>query len=140
MNIASETSQRSTLSKALKRSLLLKLLSKTTPTREDLDSVIELTATKIIDDLEVQSITLYLIEGDQIAFKYVYYSPSLWANQPSLEEKFKGKREQLLKLRLPLGKGLVGKVIQTGESNIFNKLENDSELYNISKTTGQVRK
>ena len=135
MNIASETSQRSTLSKALKRSLLLKLLSKTTPTREDLDSVIELTATKIIDDLEVQSITLYLIEGDQIAFKYVYYSPSLWANQPSLEEKFKEKREQLLKLRLPLGKGLVGKVIQTGESNIFNKLENDSELYNISKTT-----
>ena len=99
--ILSAVTQRSVLSKTLKRSLLLKILSKTTPTKDDLESIIELTATKIIDDLEAQSITLYLIENEQIAFKYIYYSPSLWAEQASLEETFKEKREQLLKLRIP---------------------------------------
>ena len=80
---------RSSLSKTLKRSLLLKILSKTTPTKEDLDSILELTATKIIDDLKAQSVTLYLIENDQITFKYIYYSPTLWEKQPELEQKFK---------------------------------------------------
>lgn len=129
------TVPRSTLSKTLKRSLLLKILSKTTPTKEDLDSILELTATKIIDDLQAQSITLYLIENDQIAFKYVYYSPTLWETQPELEERFKVKKEELLKLRLPLGTGLVGKVIQTAESNIFNKDENGDELLKLSKNS-----
>ena len=123
---------KSNLSRNLKRSLLLKVISKSTPTKEDLDSIIELTATKVIDELEAQSITLYLVENNQIAFKYVYYSPSLWENQPGLEEKFQEKREQLLKLRIPLGTGLVGKVIQTGESNIFNINENNDELYNLN--------
>lgn len=135
VGISSGVIQRSTLSKTLKRSLLLKILSKTTPTREDLESIIELTGTKIIDDLEAQSITLYLIENEQISFKYVYYSPSLWAENVSLEEKFREKREQLLKLTIPLGTGLVGKVIQTGESNIFNKVENGNELFTLSKNT-----
>ena len=127
--------RRSALSKTLKRSLLLKILSKTIPTKEDLESILELTATKIIDDLEAQSITLYLIENEQIAFKYIYYSPSLWEHQPNLEAKFNEKKEQLLKLRIPLGTGLVGKVIQTGESNVFNKLENGDELLDLSKNT-----
>ena len=129
------TTPRSSLSKTLKRSLLLKILSKTIPNKEDLDSILELTATKVIDDLKAQSVTLYLIENDQIAFKYVYYSPTLWESQPELEQKFKAKREELLKLRLPLGSGLVGKVIQTGESNIFNKVENSDELLDLSKST-----
>ena len=133
--MATGAAQKTTLSKTLKRSLLLKILSKSTPTKEDLDSIIELTATKIIDDLEAQSITLYLIENEQIAFKYVYYSPSLWAENPGLEARFNEKREQLLQLRIPLGTGLVGKVIQTGESNIFNKVENGDELYTLSKNT-----
>ena len=126
---------RSSLSKVLKRSLLLKILSKTTPTKEDLDSILELTATKIIDDLKAQSVTLYLIENDQIAFKYIYYSPTLWEAQPELEKKFEAKKEELLKLRIPLGTGLVGKVIQTGESDIFNKIENSEELLDLSKNT-----
>lgn len=129
------TIQKSALSRTLKRSFLLKILSKTTPTKEDLESIIELSATKIIDDLEAQTITLYLIENEQIAFKYVYYSQSLWADQPALEKKFAAKKEQLLKLRIPLGTGLVGKVIQTGESNIFNKIENKDTLYDLSKDT-----
>ncbi len=127
--------QKSNLSKTLKRSLLLKIISKSTPTKEDLDSIIELTATKVIDELRAQSITLYLIEGDQIAFKYVYYSPSLWEEQPNLEKKFNDKKEQLLKLRIPLGTGLVGKVIQTGESNIFTKDDNGNELYTLNKNS-----
>lgn len=133
--IAQATQQRSTLSKPLKRSLLLKILSKATPTKEDLDSILELTATKIVEDLQAQSVTLYLIENDQIAFKYIYYSPTLWSENPELEEKFKKKKEELLKLRIPLGMGLVGKVIQTGESNIFSKVENGNALLDLSKST-----
>lgn len=135
IGIVSGKSQRSTISKALKRSLLLKILSKSTPSKEDLDSIIELTATKVIDDLEAQSLTLYLVEGDQISFKYVYYSPTLWEGQPGIEEKFNAKREQLLKLHIPLGTGLVGKVIQTGESNVFSKADHGDELYNLSKSS-----
>lgn len=127
--------QKSNVSKSLRRSLLVKIISKAIPTKEDLDSIIELTANKVIDDLNAQSITLYLVENEQISFKYVYYSPSLWEKQPDLENKFIEKREQLLKLKIPLGTGLVGKVIQTGESNIFTKDDNGNELYNLSKNT-----
>ncbi|MDR1665579.1 MAG: Flp pilus assembly complex ATPase component TadA, partial [Puniceicoccales bacterium] len=127
--------KKSSFSRNVKRSLLLKIISKSTPTKEDLDSVIELTATKVVGDLKAQSMTVYLVEGDNISFKYVYYSPSLWAGDPLLEQKFEEKRQQLLKLRIPLGTGLVGKVIQTGESNIFTADDGSEELHNLSKNT-----
>jgi type IV pilus assembly protein PilB len=62
----------------IRRALLLKVISKPQPSREDVDSVVELTAGKVVDMLEAQSMTLYLVEGRQIAFRHVYYSPSLW--------------------------------------------------------------
>ncbi len=105
---------------ALRRSLLIKVISKPAPSREDVASVIELTASKVVEALMAQSMTLYLVEGNDIAFKHVYYSPTLWREDPSREKTFHETSEKLLALKLPLGTGNVGKVIQTGEPMFFN--------------------
>jgi len=61
---------------ALRRSLLIKIISKPAPSKEDVASVIELTASKVVEALQAQSMTVYLVEGNDIAFKQIYYSPT----------------------------------------------------------------
>ena len=70
----------------LRRSLLLKILSKPAPSRADLDSVVELTATKVVEQLQCQSMTLYIVEGDFISFRHVYYSRVCFAGRIECEE------------------------------------------------------
>jgi len=125
------------IANALRRSLLIKVISKPTPTREDLDSVIELTAVKVVDALQAQSMTFYLVEGNDIAFKHIYYSPTLWGKDKDKEAHFQATRDKLLALKLPLGTGNVGTVIQTGEPLFFTKNGPDSgSLVSMTKTTG----
>ncbi len=125
------------IANALRRSLLIKVISKPAPSREDLDSVIELTASKVVEALQAQSMTFYLIEGNDIAFKHIYYSPTLWADDPAKEQQFDETEEKLLALKLPLGTGNVGKVIESGEPLFFssNGPEVDS-LMSMAKDTG----
>ncbi len=125
------------LASALRRSLLIKVISKPAPSREDLTSVIELTASKVVEALQAQSMTFYLVEGNDIAFKHVYYSPTLWGKDKDREKQFQETQAKLLALKLPLGTGNVGKVIQTGESLFFNKGGADAaSLMSMAKTTG----
>ncbi|MCB1103935.1 MAG: Flp pilus assembly complex ATPase component TadA [Opitutaceae bacterium] len=125
------------IANALRRSLLIKVISKPAPSREDLDSVIELTAAKVVDALQAQSMTFYLIEGNDIAFKHIYYSPTLWGKDKAREAQFQETRDKLLALKLPLGTGNVGKVIQTGEPLFFTKNGPDAgSLMSMAKTTG----
>lgn len=70
-------SNASILTGTLRRSLLIKVISKPAPSREDVNTVIELTASKVVESLQAQSMTLYLVENGEIAFKQVYYSPTL---------------------------------------------------------------
>ena len=100
---------------SLRRSLLIKVISKPTPSRADVASVIELAASKIVEALEAQSMTFYLVEGDAIAFRQVYYSPTLWADDPAKEQYFRNKAANLLAMKIPLGRGIVGQVIETGQ-------------------------
>ena len=117
----------------LRRSLLIKLISKPTPSRDDVASVIELTASKVVEALQAQSMTLYLVEGNDIAFKQIYYSPTLWGKDAAKEKKFRQTSEKLLAMKLPLGTGNVGKVIATGEPLFFSKTGPDAEsLKNMS--------
>jgi len=51
----------------LRRSLLIKVISRPGPTKGGCDSVIELTAAKIVEALQAQSMTIYLVEGNDIA-------------------------------------------------------------------------
>ncbi len=121
----------------LRRSLLIKVISKATPNREDLDSVIELTASKVVEALQAQSMTFYIVEGNDITFRHVYYSPTLWAKQPDLEVKLKETATKLLALRLPLGTGVVGKVISTAEPVFYRSSDSQAPfMSSLTKTTG----
>jgi type II secretory ATPase GspE/PulE/Tfp pilus assembly ATPase PilB-like protein len=110
----------SNLTGTLRRSLLIKVISKPAPSREDVNSVIELTASKVVESLQAQSMTLYLVEGGEIAFKHIYYSPTLWGSDKDKEMTFKETTRKLLTLKLPAGTGNVGKVIQSGEPLFFS--------------------
>jgi type II secretory ATPase GspE/PulE/Tfp pilus assembly ATPase PilB-like protein len=116
----------SNLTGTLRRSLLIKVISKPAPSREDVNTVIELTASKVVESLQAQSMTLYLVEGGEIAFKQVYYSPTLWGTDKDKEMMFKETGRKLLLLKLPAGTGNVGKVIQTGEPMFFSGKGSDA--------------
>jgi type IV pilus assembly protein PilB len=121
----------------LRRSLLIKVISKPQPSREDVAHVIELTASKVVEALQAQSMTLYLIEGNEIAFKQIYYSPTLWGQDKAAEARFKATSEKLLHVKLPLGKGVVGKVIAEGAPAFFRNSESQAPFMNsMSATTG----
>ncbi|HWA09280.1 MAG TPA: ATPase, T2SS/T4P/T4SS family [Opitutaceae bacterium] len=125
------------IANTLRRSLLIKLISKPAPSREDVNSVIELTASKVVEALQAQSMTLYLIEGNDITFKHVYYSPTLWAKDPPLEKKLQETAAKLLTLKLPLGTGVVGKVIASGEAVFFQNTDSQAPFMStMAKTTG----
>ena len=113
----------SNLTGALRRSLLIKVISKPTPSKEDVQSVIELTASKVVETLQAQSMTFYLVDGGEIAFKHVYYSPTLWGNDKDKELLFRETAKKLLLNKLPSGTGNVGKVVQTGEPLFFTGKE-----------------
>jgi hypothetical protein len=125
------------LAGTLRRSLLIKVISKPAPSREDVASVIELTASKVVEALQAQSMTFYLVEGNDITFKQVYYSPTLWAGDPTKEKKFHETAGKLLALKLPLGKGIVGKVIATGEPIFFRNTQSQAPfMQSMAQTTG----
>ncbi|HWL17170.1 MAG TPA: ATPase, T2SS/T4P/T4SS family [Opitutus sp.] len=125
------------IASTLRRSLLIKVISKPAPSREDVSSVIELTASKVVEALQAQSMTLYLVEGNDIAFKQVYYSPTLWTKDPPLENKLQETAAKLLALKLPLGTGIVGRVIASGEAQFFrNTADEASMMASLAKTTG----
>ncbi len=121
----------------LRRSLLIKIISKAAPSREDLDSVIELTASKVVEALQSQSMTFYIVEGNEITFRHIYYSPTLWAKDPELELKLKETTTKLLALRLPLGTGVVGKVISTSEPVFYRNSDSQAPfMSSMAKSTG----
>src|ERR1051325_2162030 len=127
----------SNIAGTLRRSLLIKVISKPAPSREDVASVIELTAAKVVEALQAQSMTFYLVEGNEIAFKQVYYSPTLWAGDAAKEKKFQETAAKLLALKIPTGKGIVGKVIESGEAVFFRNSDSQAPfMTSMAQTTG----
>jgi len=127
----------SSIASTLRRALLVKVISKPIPSREDVTAVIELTAAKVVEALQSQSMTLYLLEGNQIAFRHIYYSPSLWSTQPAKEMEFKANAAKLLELKLPLGQGIVGKVIADGKPIFFRNTQTQAPMMlSMAQTTG----
>jgi len=127
----------SSIASTLRRALLVKVISKPTPSRDDVTAVIELTSAKVVEALQAQSMTLYLVEGNQIAFRHVFYSPSLWAADQSKAEGFKANAAKLLDLKLPLGQGIVGKVIAEGKPIFFRNTQTQAPMMlSMAQTTG----
>jgi len=127
----------SELSAPLRRTLLLKIISNKEPQPEDVDDIIELTSSKIVELLQAQSMTFFLVQGNKIHFKHVYYSPSLWGDDKARQQEFEEKEKKLKSVELPLGAGIVGKVIERGEPAFFSlSKENTRPMFNMSKDTG----
>ncbi|TAG28791.1 MAG: GAF domain-containing protein [Verrucomicrobia bacterium] len=121
----------------LRRSLLIKVIAKPQPSREDLNHVIELTASKVVEALRAQSMTFYVVEGNDITFRHVYYSPTLWGSNKVTEASFKAAGEKLLQLKLPKNSGIVGKVISSAEPVFFQNTEGQaSAMTAMTQTTG----
>ncbi len=109
----------SNLTGALRRSLLIKVISKPTPSKQDVESVIELTASKVVETLQAQSMTLYLVEASDVVFKNIYYSPTLWGADKEKERVFRETAQKLIGQKIAKGTGNVGKVVETGEHLFF---------------------
>ncbi|MCH2157052.1 MAG: hypothetical protein MK080_13785 [Opitutales bacterium] len=60
------------ISQNLRRTLLIKVLSKPQPSSEDIEAVIELTSNRIVETLEAQSMTFYLVEEEALTFRHVF--------------------------------------------------------------------
>jgi len=125
------------LSNHLRKTLLIKLLSKSEPSKEDFKTLVKLMATKIIESLQAQSISIYLVEGQNIAFKYVYYSPTLWGSDEQKKVKFEEQRKTLMATKIPIGQGIVGRVIQDNKALFFDaRTDMKGMMYSLSQATG----
>ena len=121
----------------LRRSLLIKVISRANPSRAELTSVIELAASKIVEALQAQSMTFYIVEGNYICFKQIYYSPKLWADEPDKEQYFRENAAKLLATKIPVGRGIVGQVVATGEPIFFrNRLNAGQQTPSVEHSTG----
>jgi type IV pilus assembly protein PilB len=120
----------------IRRAILLKVISKPQPSREDVDSVIELTSSRVVELLKAQSMTFYLLDGNEITFKHVYYSPSLWDNNNERQREFAARKAQLMQLRLPVGTGVVGEVLKNGKPVFFQASKDAERMHSMTKSTG----
>jgi type IV pilus assembly protein PilB len=117
--------------------LLRGLLSRKKINEEDANTVMQITIQKFVEAVQAQAITIYFVKDEQIHFEFVYYSASLYLHDPKLREIYQKKAEQLKQLTLPLGKGIVGKVIETGEAYASLDAANDPHFYaGIDADTG----
>jgi type II secretory ATPase GspE/PulE/Tfp pilus assembly ATPase PilB-like protein len=121
----------------LRRNLLVKVISRHTPSRADVASVTEFMASKLVEALDAQFITFHVVEGNHISFTQVCYSPSLWAGDAAKEKRLRERAAELLALKIPRGRGTVGKVIETGEPVFFRSSERQSGgIAEVSEASG----
>lgn len=124
------------ISASLRRTLLLKIISKTQVQNDDIDSIIELTASKIVHLLQAQSMTFYLVQGDKIRHKYIYHSPTL-QDIPEKAEKIAEIKQKLLEQEFPIGTGIVGKCIENQQPAFFSSSrKNTRPVFNPASETG----
>ncbi|MFH1714901.1 MAG: GspE/PulE family protein [Elusimicrobiota bacterium] len=110
--------------------LIKNLVFKKTITESDLNTVIDITIKNVVESIGAQSITVYLIgKDDLIYFSYVYFSDTLYKDDPKLKEAFDKKTELLKNMTLKRGQGVVGKVIASKDSYICVDADKDPDFY-----------
>jgi len=97
--------------------LVRTLTSKKEVTAKDLEMVLEVTKSKIVESVNAQAITIFFAEDDGLHFRHISYSRSLYKNDPSAEERFEKAVERLKKTVLPHGAGIVGRVIKENKTH-----------------------
>jgi type IV pilus assembly protein PilB len=97
--------------------LVRTLTSKREVTQKDLDLVLEITKSKIVEAVNAQAITVYFRERDGIHFRHISYNRSLYRGDTAAEQRFQQQIERLKKTVLPHGHGIVGRVIEENRSH-----------------------
>ena len=107
--------------------LLRSLVQKKTLAEEDAETVLGITIRKVADSLFAQAITIFMVDkaNQCIQFNNVYYSPSLYGLDQEKRKLYEDKAHQLEEISLPLGQGIVGHVINTGETAFIADVQND---------------
>ena len=73
--------------------------------------------------------TFYLVEGNDIVFKQIYYSPTLWAGDPAKEKKFQDTAAKLLALHadaLVEGDGRLG--VGAGQDDVVERADLHTQI------------
>jgi type II secretory ATPase GspE/PulE/Tfp pilus assembly ATPase PilB-like protein len=109
----------SNLLSRLRRSLLIKVIARQCPSKADIASIIELTASKLVEVLQAQSIAFYVDEGSHLSIRQIYYSSSLWHGDVQKGQHFHDLAAGLRAKKFPRTTGIVGRVIETGHSVRF---------------------
>ncbi|RME05184.1 MAG: GAF domain-containing protein, partial [Planctomycetota bacterium] len=113
-----------------------KLSSPRTLKERDLEAIMNVTIAKIADTINAQAITVFLLDENVIRFKYIYYSPLLYDTQPELKEYFNTLKQKLLAKGIKMGKGIVGKVVETGKPYVVEDAsQEESFLQEVDKYT-----
>ena len=117
--------------------LLKRLTSKRKLSSKDLDTVLLITIQKVVEAVQAQAITIYTLGDDnKIRFSQIFYSKSLYAKAVD-EGNYRKKAEKLKTLQIDPGKGIVGKVIASGNPISSLVASKDPNFYNeIDKATG----
>ena len=119
--------------------LLRNLTTKKTISPEDMDTVLGITIRKIADTIFAQAITVFTLDKatNRIRFQNVYYSPSLYGLDDAKRKLYEKKADDLEKMTLPLGQGIVGEVIKTGNPVFLADVRTDPRYYNkVDQDTG----
>ncbi|MBD3233919.1 MAG: GAF domain-containing protein [candidate division Zixibacteria bacterium] len=119
-------------------SLLRALLSNRQLSPQELDSVLEVTCKKALAAVNGVAITIYLLdETNHIRFNYVYYTPEIEKCGESYKAIAKKTAGKLKSLPLEKGKGIVGRVIETGEPILTVDAQNDPDFNpEVDRETG----
>lgn len=118
--------------------LLRTVVSKKKISEQELKAVLQLTVEKFVEAVQAQAVTIYFTDDEgNISFDSVYYSPSLYADDPGSREKYFAQAKALKTKKLRKGQGIVGKVIETGKAHMAENAYGDPDfLKAVDKRTG----
>jgi len=100
----------------LRRALLIKVIARQCPSKADIASVIELTASKLVEVLQAHSIAFYLDEGSHLSIRHLYFSANLWHGDVQKGQRYRDTTTDLKARKLPRNTGIVGRVIESGQT------------------------
>jgi type II secretory ATPase GspE/PulE/Tfp pilus assembly ATPase PilB-like protein len=129
--------------KRVLQALLKTLTSKDDLDKEDQDTVMQITMEKVLGAVGAQKITVFLVDesDERVHFAYTFSAPSLTRGDAELAAKYAAEAERLRTMSLPKGKGIVGRVIETGKPYILMDAQSDPNFYGgIDTDTGFMTK
>ena len=110
--------------------ILKSLAYKKTLTDKDLDDILDATIQKVVKTVKAEAITVFLVKSDAlIHFQNVYYSPRIWGKDEAKHKELEEQAGKLHSLTLKPGQGIVGKVIQSGDSSIIADVASDTNFH-----------